>query len=446
LRILAEVGVRVEHDELARRLGALGGTVDRGGRLRFAASKVEGHLFGNAAPRPSRPRVEVFAGVYQSWHLEAETGRLEPFTEELLARYIGLAASLPRISHTVVLGLPFVPDGMPAQVAPLAEKLYCWKYGAQPGGAVQLTSLCEPLLEMFHCHAGMSGRPLGEVFRAEGYLISPLRLARPECEQLLFFAERGLRMRLGQLPSQGGTAPVTFAGAVTLALAEQMFLHLVNLAFWPGTEFSVRGDVMTVDPRTGVSLYGRPEQQRINAAFGDLGRFYGCASTAHAGLSDAKTPSFEAGAQKAVGALISALAVGTGTIEAGLLAVDEVCSPVQMVLDHDLAGSLAALFREPAVSAEECAVEEVARAAGAGSFLDSELTARRCREELFFPLTWSNRSLPGWERAGSRNDIDFAREFVARFRSAFRAESAISSEEERTLRRTILRAAEKVRS
>ena len=441
LRVLAETGVRVEHEGMRGRLEALGAASDGNGNVRFAPSHVEPHLFGKIPPEPVRPHVRVFAGVYQSWYLEPATGRRVPFTEERLAGYIGLARSLPLVSHTHLLGLPFVPPDLPADSVPLAEKLYAWKYGAAPAGAVQLTSLCQPLLEMFRCHASMNGQPIEKGFCAEGFLVSPLRLARPECEQVLFFAEHGLRMRLGHLPSQGGTAPVTFAGAITLALAEQIFLHLINRALWPDAEFSLASTVMTMDPRTAASVYGRPEQQRINAAFADLGRFYGCPCGGQTGLSDAKAPSFEAGAQKAIGALLTALTVGAGTVEAGLLATDEICSPVQMVLDHDLAGALTSLLREPSVSDAECAVEEIAGVGCGGNFLASELTAARCREEFFFPRTWSSQSSATWERTGSKLDIDLAREYVAQFNETYAPTSAISAEEERELQRIIRTAA-----
>lgn len=433
LRVLAETGVRVEHAPLARRLEALGATVS-GECVRFAPAGVERRLFSDAPPEPPIwPQIRVFAGIYQSWYLDPDTNRLEPFDADRLARYIALAASLPLVHHTHLLGLPFLPAGSEATLLPLAEKLYGWKYGARPGGAVQLTSLCQPLLQMFRCHAAATGVPLAKVFRAEGYLVSPLRLARPECEQFLFFAENGLRMRLGHLPSQGGTAPVTFAGAVTLALAEQIFLHLVNRAVWPDAALALSGEVMTMDPRTGAAVYGRPEQHRINAAFADLARFYNCPCTGHTGLSDAKLPSAEAGAQKAIGALLTGLATGAGTVEAGLLATDEICSPVQMVLDHDLAGALAALLREPVFSEADCAVEEIARAGCGGNFLDSELTAARCRAELFLPRTWSSRSLAAWEKSGAKIDVDLARDQVAQFTKAFSPHSAISAEEEREL-------------
>jgi trimethylamine---corrinoid protein Co-methyltransferase len=190
-----------------------------------------------------------------------------------------------------------------------------------------------------------------------------------------------------------------------------------------------------MDPRTGVAVYGRPEQQRINAAFGDLARFYGCAAVGHTGLSDAKAPSAEAGAQKAIGALMTAVTTGLGTVEAGLLGTDEICSPVQLVLDHDLAGSLTALLREPGVTEADCAVEEIAAVGSEGHFLDTELTASRYRQEIFFPVTWANQSVTAWQQSKSRTDIDLARDHVTRFCEEFEPATLISAEEERELRR-----------
>ncbi|MCW5980143.1 MAG: trimethylamine methyltransferase family protein [Bryobacteraceae bacterium] len=444
LRILSEAGVEVDHQGVRKRLVGLGGCPDPlGGRVRFPAKLVERLLPAPAArrPPPSPPRLEVFAGIYQSRFLDPHTGQLGPFDELRLEQYVALANSLPRIGWIRLLGLPYSTQEMPAAVLPLAEKLFAWKFGAAPFGSVQSTGLCEPLLDMFACHAAAAGRRTDEVFTAIGYLVSPLKLARPECEQLLFFHERGYRMDIGHLPSQGGSAPVTFAGALTLALAEEIFLYLLQRAFREDAVFQVGEAIMTVDMRTGVPLYGRPELHRACAAFGDIARYYGCPCVVHTGLSDARTPSFEAGAQKATGALTAALTVGKGVIEAGLLGVDEICSPVQMILDHDLAGSLEALFRAPVVNDAECAVDEVLRVEPGNSFLGTDLTAQRCRSEFYLPRTWSNRPLEAWQRAGSKTDADLACEIYAEFERGFVSHSRTSDAEERELRKIITRAA-----
>jgi trimethylamine--corrinoid protein Co-methyltransferase len=292
---------------------------------------------------------------------------------------------------------------------------------------------------MFRIHADAIGRPLEEVFCACGWLVSPLKLGRPECEQVLYFAERGLRMYIGHLPSQGGTAPVSFAGTLTLALAEQIFLFLLNSALRDGAQFTLGGMVTTVDMRTGASLYGRPERTRVNLAFADIADFYGCSTGGHTGCTDAYMPSCEAGVQKAEGALLTALATGYAGIEAGLLGVDTVCSPVQMVLDHDLAGSLKALLAEARLDEQECAFEEIVAAGIGGNHLGTEFTVERFRTELFEPLTWANQSLNAWRASGGKGDIDKARKIVAEFERDFRPLSRISEQEERDLRSVIHR-------
>jgi trimethylamine--corrinoid protein Co-methyltransferase len=439
LRVLAEVGVKVEHPELRKRLVALCGRCEPGADVVcFPADAVE-RLIWDAPKRPKRDEpatVGAHAGVYQSQYLDAATGELRPFDEALLARYLAFAHSRATVKSVGMLGVPFIPEGIPAPYIPLAEKLFAWKYGARPDGTVQFTGLCEPLLEVFACHAAASGAKLEQVFAATGYLISPLRLARHECEQLLFFAARGLHMGIGHLPIQGVTAPVTLGGSIVLSLAEQVFLFLLMETLWGDATFAVGGTVATADMRTGFSCYGRPEMQRINVAFADIARFYGCSCWGHTGPTDARAPSCEAGAQKAIAALITALATGHGSISAGLLAVDEICSPVQMVLDDELTANLQALLAGMELHEADYAFDEILAVGPGGSFLGTDFTAERYRRELHQPQVWTAGRLA----SGSRIDIDHAREIAVEFERSFVPMPRISPEEEKDLRRIIGRA------
>jgi trimethylamine--corrinoid protein Co-methyltransferase len=442
--VLAEVGVQVDHAAVRKMLTAVGGMTDgTTDRVRFPAQTVE-RIIAEAPKEPQGgrpPEISLSAGIYKSWYLDPESNALLSFNEYRLALYIGLAKSLPRLRDIGMLGVPFVPEGIPAEYTPLAEKLYAWKYAVgMGGGSVQLTGLCQSILDLFSCHASMNKKRVEEVFCATGYLISPLRLARPECEQMLFFHKHGLQMGIGHLPIQGGTAPVTFAGAVTLALAEQIFLYILQRAFGHNPVFAVGGTVSTMDMRSGSSCYGRPEQQRINAAFADIARFYGCGTWGHTGSTDAKTPSYEAGAQKAYGALYTALACGRGNISAGLLSLDEICSPVQMVLDHDLAGALQALLAQPSFSDTDCAFEEIAAVGPGGCFMGTDFTAARFRGELFMPAAWNYRLVDAWQRSGCRTDVEAAIDLVCEFERSFSPKSNITEEEERELRKIIKRA------
>jgi len=143
LRVLAETGVLVEHEQLLRRLETAGGSVDSAaGRIRFAPAAVERRLFDRprAEAAAGRPSVRLYSGVYQSRYLAPETGDLTAFDETTLAFYFALARSLPRMSWLGLLGLPFAVHGLPAECAPLLEKLFAWKNGVEPCGSVLMTA------------------------------------------------------------------------------------------------------------------------------------------------------------------------------------------------------------------------------------------------------------------------------------------------------------------
>ena len=233
---------------------------------------------------------------------------------------------------------------------------------------------------------------------------------------------------------------MTLAGAVVQALAEQMFLFLLRRSLWEDAELWVGGTVFTMDMRSGAPCFGRPEAQRVNLAFADLARFYGCSCSGFAGQTDAKLPSCEAGAQKAAGALVTALATGRASITAGLLATDEICSPVQMVLDDDLTGALQALLAEAVFDEAERAFEEIAAAGFSGCHLGTEYTAERFRGALHEPRTWSAGSVSSWEAAGMRMDVDRARDIALEFERDFVPVSHTGADEERELRSIIDRA------
>ncbi len=436
LRVLAETGVEVEHEALRHRLTSVGGVTDEAsGRVRFPAQAVEAALAEapKAPPHEGRPRISASTGIYQSYYAEPETGELVGFDERKLACYIALAASLAVEDRLWLLGLPFVPPGFSPRHIPLLERLYCWKYGAVNSGSVQLTGLCEPLVELCEARGAQTGRQLEDLFSAVGYLVSPLKLARPECEQMLWFAERGLPMYIGHLPSQGGTAPVTLGGIAVLTLAEQLFLFLLHKAFRPETVWHLSSSIVTVDMRQGAPCYGRPEQQRLSFVFAELGRFYGCAVNCGSGLTDAKAPGFEAGAQKATSAVTAALTCGLGTIQAGLLGLDEICSPVQLLLDDELARALEAQFAELGLDDLDEVVAEIAEAGPGGGHLMTEYTVMNFREALWEPHLWSRQLTSAWLSTGRRTDAEQARDKALAFERAFEPEPLISEAEEREL-------------
>jgi trimethylamine--corrinoid protein Co-methyltransferase len=154
-----------------------------------------------------------------------------------------------------------------------------------------------------------------------------------------------------------------------------------------------------------------------NLMTAQLARFYGASFSGQAGLSDAKRPSVEAGAQKIMTAVPTLLAGGSLWVDAGLLATDEVCSPVQMILDDEWMGALQRFTHEFAVSEESIGLETILEAGPGGHFLDKQHTVRYFREEHWNPGIWSRQMLRPWIEGGRRLDVDLARDKALQIQS-----------------------------
>jgi trimethylamine--corrinoid protein Co-methyltransferase len=443
LKVLAEVGVRVESQKLLGLLGDFGGAVDlASSRVRFPSAWVEQFIADSVKYDWSahRPSFHTFAGIYACLYLNPETDTLEPFTEQTFRDYIRIGNALRDVDVVSALGIPFACDDLPPAYGPLAEKLYGWKYHASPSGTVQFTGLCPYIVEMYERRAAELAQPLKEVFHAGGYLISPLRLARAECEQLLYFRSRGLRMSTGHLLSMGASAPITMAGAVVLSLAEALFLGILNRLLWGSRSFYIGGGPMVMDMRTTTSMYGRPERIVMGAMMGQLACWYGVGSGSHAGLSDAKEPSVQAGMQKALGIVPGIYACGSSSMDAGLLSIDEICSPEQLVYDNELASAVRRTLQPVDLSDEALAVAEIAEVGPGGTFIGTELTAKRFRTELWEPTMWARSSVKEWLAAGAVSDRARAKARIREILSEPAPAPGLSDECERDLRAIIARA------
>jgi trimethylamine--corrinoid protein Co-methyltransferase len=276
------------------------------------------------------------------------------------------------------------------------------------------------------------------------YVVPPLKLARHEAYQVAYYHDRGLKVHIGGgMPTMGATAPVTLAGAVTLNLAEQLALCMLDAALWGEKRLHLGSSISVMDMRTTIRPFGRPEMALANLMTAQLARTYGATFSGHAGLSDAKLPSVEAGAQKMMTALPTLLAGGSLWVDAGLLGIDEVCSPVQMILDDEWMGALDRFTREFEISEASIGLETILEAGPGGHFLDKQHTVDHFREEHWNPSIWSRQMLRPWIEDGSRLDVDVARERALQIQSEMQRhvpEPALSTSLEREVLAIIERA------
>jgi trimethylamine--corrinoid protein Co-methyltransferase len=175
-----------------------------------------------------------------------------------------------------------------------------------------------------------------------------------------------------------------------------------------------------------------------NLMTAQLARHYGASFSGQAGLSDAKLPSTEAGVQKALTAVPTLLAGGSVWIDAGLLSIDEVFSPIQMVLDDEMVGALSRFAHGFAISEETIGLDTILDAGPGGHYIDKLHTVRHFREEHWNPTVWSRQMLRPWMEAGRPLDVDVAREVVLDVQSRFRRGELAPEGMSESLERSVL--------
>lgn len=412
LRVLREMGMEIQNRNLLAALADFGLPVDfERQRVTFPSEVVERYL--TEAPKydwsQAEPRVGGSAGVYHGRFHDPASGALVEWTEERLAYYFSLARSLPLFSGAQMLGCR-LPS--PALAEPLYERYYCWKYGAAEGSSIYLDETCPYLYELYQARASLLHQPIESVFRGTVYLAPALCLGVHEAYQVDYFRQRGLRVGIGDMLALGATAPVTLAGAVTLNLADQLALRICDWAWFGREQLSLGGSLSVMDMRTMIYPYGRPEMALANLMIAQLAHHYGAHFSGHAGLSDAKLPSVEAGYQKALTAIPTLLAGGSLWMDAGLLSTDEVCSPIQLILDHEFIGALSHMVKTFAIDDDAIGLEMILAAGPGGQYLDQEHTVRYLRGEHWQPRLWSREMLNPWLNGARQLDADKARDLA----------------------------------
>ena len=171
-----------------------------------------------------------------------------------------------------------------------------------------------------------------------------------------------------------------------------------------------------MDMRSMIYPFGRPPMAIANLMTAQMARFYGTSYFGHAGLTDAKLPSVEAGYQKALTAIPTLLACGGLWMDAGLLSIDEVCSPLQLVLDNEFLSALKYFTRPFTVDDEAIGFDTILGAGPGGQYLDQAHTVKHLRGEYWQPGIWSQEMLGPWLESERRLDVDKAREIALQVR------------------------------
>jgi len=410
---LERVGMAVPDEGLARRLAACSGVRLEAGRVFFDPAVVEGLIDEvcerneRPAPEPTTDRITLPAGSHAHHYLAPATGELRPASTEDLVAATKLVDALSDLD--IVGGCPGIPQEVPAPIRGLAQTRLACLYSRHGGRAANGASVREA--RWLWRLAEAAGQPFG----LGVHLVSPLEISGNELEVALALMEEGLSIGVGSMPMIGATAPQSVAGAAIQAMAEAMGgFAALRLLGARQVGFSV--NLYSFDHRTTSIVYGSPEQNLCDAVQIAVNRYYGATHPATRSIrSMSQSVDEQSCAERAASAVFGALLGSRAFAGAGLLSLDEVFSPLQLVLDREIADYAQRVAQGVALDDPDECVAVIAEGAPRGTYLDHETTVGRFRSECWMPRFFGHDLLGAWRHRGSRSAVDKAREMTLEY-------------------------------
>jgi trimethylamine:corrinoid methyltransferase-like protein len=195
-----------------------------------------------------------------------------------------------------------------------------------------------------------------------------------------------------------------------MAAAEIVAMVVMAQIVEPGTPVIATPLIFSLDMRTGRSLQSSPEaMQGAALAVQLLGRGFGLPTHTYGSGADTPVADTQSMAERAMLGLFVASAGADILGGAGQLETATAISPVQMVLDDEIAGMIGRMLAGIEVDDETMAWEELLAVEPGGHFLATRHTLRHCREG-FMPRDFVRMPRDSWQAGGGSDTFERARE------------------------------------
>jgi len=385
LRILDEIGVRLEHDEIVALLLKAGARPGAGAReVRFPPAMVRDYLAMTpetvelAARNGTRviltpdspPVFWTNPGLYLWDGTERRSA-----TAADLAGVARLCDNLHNVQGVLGMAMADVPPPCRDFVGLRVIAENCRKHIRvlcfSPTG-IEATTAMKPLFP---------GAWFSMGFTAHG----PLRWTGLALEIFRRSAGHGIPATINGEPMAGVTGPVSPAGSIVVGNAEILAGIIVNQALEPGRPLIYNlGLAHTFDMRHATAVTGGPENALFARASAAMGRFYRLPSSSWVS-TEAVYEDEQAALEKMFG-FGTHIAGRVGVIWGmGQLESEMTTSPAQLVIDNEMIDYISHFERGLRVDAETLRFDVIREVGIAGNYLETEDTLQHFREHLFHP-------------------------------------------------------------
>ncbi len=237
---------------------------------------------------------------------------------------------------------------------------------------------------------------------------SPRVLDAPMADGIVDFALAGQVQMITPFTLAGAMAPVTIAGALTLAHAETLAgLTLAQIAR-PGAPVVYGSFTSNVDMKSGSPAFGTPEYVKAQIGAGQMARHVGLpwrSSNATASNSPDAQCAYES-QMSLWGALVGGanfVLHAAGWLESGLSASYE-----KFILDIEQLQMLAEVMQPLGVTDDDFGLDAISEAGPAGHFFGTQHTMARYRDAFYAPIVSDWRNYGAWSGDGARSATERA--------------------------------------
>jgi trimethylamine--corrinoid protein Co-methyltransferase len=405
VKCLEEMGVLVRSHSVLKTLESGGAIVDYGsGVAKIPESMVDEAV--KRAPRSIRlcardskhdlpmpveswPNLGTTGlGIYMR---DIDTGEKRPSTRKDIADFIRLADALDPVAYCWT---SLTATEVPQQAHGLHELWTAMQNTTKHVQSVEVSS-AEDSRRQVQLASFVAGgedalrkRPLFSVICCS---IAPLSFDEGAVEGMAELSRCGIPVASMSMSLSGGSAPVTVAGTIINANAENLASLCITQFTAPGSPHIYCSSSAPIDMRTGSINYMTAEPAVISAGLGQMSARYGLPSmVGDWGTNDKPEPGIPHSLTQVFGVVLTTMS-GTD-IAGGMGGLDAVkgASLEQMVIDAYLWEDLRAYMRH-FVFSDETAALDVIKAVGHGNtFLTHPHTLRNFRKELHF---WDPKKL-----------------------------------------------------
>ncbi len=214
----------------------------------------------------------------------------------------------------------------------------------------------------------------------------------------------------------GSSSPVTLAGLITQTNAEIVGSAVLSQILNPGAPIFFGTVSHITDMRSGNSAMGSVEMGLITTGIAQLARFYNIPSRGPGAGTDSKVLDLQNGYERLQTLMLAAQAgvnyiTCAGTYEATLVEALEL-----LVIDDDLAGMVQRTMEGISVNEDTIGLDVIKKVATSKTkgvnFLAESHTRKFMKSELYMPRLSDRTRRSTWEKKGSKDIIERAREKV----------------------------------